>query len=59
MVTFKVDDMTCGHCVSSITQAVRAIDPTARVTVDLAMHRVQIEPAKSDKTQLRVRKKIA
>lgn len=52
MVTFEVQDMTCGHCVSSITQAVRAIDPGAQVTVDLATHRVQIEPTQSDRSQL-------
>jgi copper chaperone len=52
MVTFEVQDMTCGHCVSSITKAVRAIDQGAQVTADLATHRVQIEPAESDRTQL-------
>ena len=52
MVTFEVQDMTCGRCVSSITQAVRAIDPGAQVTVDLATHRVQIEPTQSDRSQL-------
>ena len=52
MVTFEVQDMTCGHCVSSITKAVRAIDQGAQVTADLATRRVQIEPTKSDRTQL-------
>jgi copper chaperone len=52
MVTFEVQDMTCGHCVSSITNAVRAIDQGAQVSADLATHRVQIEPTKSDRSQL-------
>ena len=52
MVTFEVQDMTCGHCVSSITKAVRAIDEGAQVTADLATHRVRIEPRGSDRTQL-------
>jgi copper chaperone len=52
MVTFEVQDMTCGHCVSSITKAVRAIDQGAQVTADLAKHRVRIEPIGSDRTQL-------
>ena len=52
MVTFEVQDMTCGHCVSSITKAVRAIDQGAQVTADLATHRVKIEPTKSDSTEL-------
>ena len=52
MVTFKVDDMTCGHCVSSITKAVQAIDPNAQVKVDLAAHRVQIDSTLAAKAQL-------
>ena len=52
MVTFEVQDMTCGHCVSSITKAVRAMDPTAQVTTDLTTHRVQVESTESDSTQL-------
>lgn len=52
MVTFEVRDMTCGHCVSSITKAVRAIDQGAQVTADLATHRVRIESTESDATRL-------
>jgi len=47
MVTFEVNDMTCGHCVNAITKAVAFIDPGAKVQVDLASHRVQIEPTAS------------
>jgi copper chaperone len=52
MITFEIQDMTCGHCVSTIAKAVRAIDQGAQVTADLATHRVQIEPSKSDRGQL-------
>jgi copper chaperone len=52
MVTFEVQDMSCGHCVSSITKAVRAINQGAQVTADLATHQVRIEPTGSDNTQL-------
>jgi len=52
MVTFEVRDMTCGHCVSSITKAVRAIDPSAKVIADLATHRLRVEPTESDSAQL-------
>lgn len=48
MVTFEVKDMTCGHCVRTITQAVHAIDHDASVGADLASHRVWIESATSD-----------
>jgi copper chaperone len=45
MIAFEVKDMTCGHCVSTITQAVKAVDRNAKVEIDLARHRVEIEPA--------------
>jgi copper chaperone len=47
MVTFEVNDMTCGHCAGAIIKAVAFIDPGARVQVDLAAHLVQIEPTAS------------
>ncbi|MBC7938967.1 MAG: heavy-metal-associated domain-containing protein [Chitinophagaceae bacterium] len=52
MVTFEIQDMTCGHCVGSITKAVHAIDEGAHVTADLATHRVQIKPTQSESSQL-------
>jgi len=48
MISFQVNDMTCGHCVSSITRAVKAVDSGATVQFDLATHRVEIEPTKAD-----------
>ena len=52
MIAFQVDDMTCGHCVSSITRAVKALDKDAEVRIDLATHRVEVEPATADAGQL-------
>ena len=52
MIAFEVNDMTCGHCVSTITKAVRAIDQKATVSVDLAAHRVEIEPTESNAQEL-------
>jgi len=52
MVSFQVNDMTCGHCVSSITKAVKAVDSGATVQIDLATHRVEIEPTKADAVEL-------
>lgn len=42
---FIVSDMTCNHCVQTITQAVRAVLPDVTVQADLAAHRVTVEPA--------------
>lgn len=44
VIAFDVKDMTCGHCVRSITQALTSADPGAQVAIDLARQRVEIEP---------------
>lgn len=52
MIAFEVKDMSCGHCVSTITKAVRAADKDARVEVDLGRHLVRIEPGEADAQEL-------
>ena len=53
MEAFRVDDMTCGHCVSTITKAIKATDKNAKVTVDLAQHLVMVEPTEASEQELR------
>ena len=53
MITFQVDDMSCGHCVGVITRAVKDADRDAGVRIDLNKHLVEIEPKTSDAEQLR------
>ncbi len=48
MIVFQVNDMTCDHCVSTITKAVKAADKDAKVQIDLALHRVSIDPSGAD-----------
>ena len=43
---FRVDAMSCGHCVRAVTEAVRAIDADAGVEVDLASHTVRVDSAR-------------
>jgi copper chaperone len=43
MIEFKVDAMSCGHCVSLITDTIKQVDPQARVEADLASKKVQVE----------------
>jgi copper chaperone len=52
MISFQVNDMTCGHCTSTIGKAVKAVDPDARLNFDLATHRVHIEPAEANAARL-------
>ena len=44
MIAFRVDDMSCEHCVGAITHAVKEADPGARVDIELARHLVRVEP---------------
>ena len=52
MIAFKVDDMTCGHCVQTITQAVKGADAGATLRIDLASHRVEIDSTQVDARRL-------
>lgn len=53
MIAFEVNDMTCGHCVSTITKSLKAADKDAKVTIDLARHLVMVEPTATDAQELR------
>jgi copper chaperone len=52
MIAFEVNDMTCGHCVSTISKALKAADKDAKVQIDQATRRVQVEPVSSDAEEL-------
>ncbi|MER2297366.1 heavy-metal-associated domain-containing protein [Pseudomonas promysalinigenes] len=43
MQVFNVQGMTCGHCVKAVTQAVQALDAQAKVDVDLAGKKVNVQ----------------
>ena len=43
MIELRVEGMTCGHCVSAVTRAVKAVDPEANVRVDLESGRVRVD----------------
>jgi len=43
MIEIKVPDMTCNHCVSTITKAVKALDATASVEASLPDHLVRVD----------------
>jgi copper chaperone len=45
MLKLNVPDMTCGHCVGTVTKAVQGVDRDATVTVDLPSKIVTIETA--------------
>ena len=47
MQQFRVQGMTCGHCVRAVTEAIRNHDPAADVKVDLSSARVQVNSSLS------------
>ncbi|CAB3723136.1 hypothetical protein LMG3458_04146 [Achromobacter deleyi] len=55
-IEFQVPDMTCGHCVKTITGAVNAAAPGATVAVDLPSHRVTVSGTdQADKVEAAIR----
>lgn len=48
MHVFNVTGMTCAHCERAVTQAIQALDPQARVEVDLAAGTVRVEGTPSE-----------
>jgi len=52
MHRFKVDGMSCGHCVAAVTRELQAADPAARVQVDLALGRVEVDSSLPDERLL-------
>lgn len=52
MIAFEVNDMTCGHCASAITRAVKGVDSNASIEVNLASHQVRIESSNADEPAL-------
>ena len=48
---FKVEDMTCGHCVKTITNAIKEKYPSADVNIELDKHLVKVKGV-ADKASL-------
>ncbi len=53
MIEIKVPDMTCGHCVKTISEALKGLDATARIEVLLADHLVRVESREAQEAILR------
>ncbi len=52
MIAFEVKDMSCGHCVGTITDAVKSVDPQAGVAVHLPQRLVTIESSSASADSL-------
>jgi len=43
MLEFDIANLSCGHCVRAVTEAVHEVDPAARVDVDLGSKHVRVD----------------
>jgi copper chaperone len=48
MISFQLNDMTCDHCVGTLTKALKSVDHMVKLRFDLAAHRVDIESGRVD-----------
>jgi copper chaperone len=47
MISLQIPNMTCGHCVRAVTEAVHGADPGAYVEVDLPSKKVEVQTTAS------------
>ena len=50
MFELTLPTMTCGHCVSVVTKAIKQADAQAVVEIDLASHRVRVQTTEDRQT---------
>jgi copper chaperone len=43
MIELTLPDMSCGHCVQTVTRTVQRLDAQATLEIELAAHRVRID----------------
>ena len=47
-IELTLPDMTCGHCVRTVTNTVQKLDASAQVQVDLPRHLVTIQTSQPE-----------
>lgn len=50
---FAVPDLSCGHCVSTVTRVIKALDPQATVEADVAAKTVTTATTASSEAVVR------
>ena len=45
--TFQVQGMTCGHCEMAVKKAIARLDPDAKVAIDRAANKVEVDSHKA------------
>lgn len=52
MTTYKVPDMTCGHCAGVVTATLKSLDPAAEINVEVMKKEVSVKSTASADTIL-------
>jgi copper chaperone len=52
MYEFDIPDMSCGHCVSTVSKAIKSADPEAVANIDLMRRKATVE-SKTDPAVIR------
>lgn len=47
---FDIPDMSCGHCASSITQALKQLDASASISIDLPAKKITVQTTENRQT---------
>lgn len=55
MIAFTVEKMHCGGCAGRVTRAIQAVDPEARVEIDLKSKTVRVD---SDASAMQIQKSV-
>lgn len=50
MIELTLPGMTCGGCARGVTAAIKAVDPTAEIVIDIATRNVQVATIADRKT---------
>ncbi|MGO1246002.1 MAG: heavy-metal-associated domain-containing protein [Oceanisphaera sp.] len=48
MIEFTLPDMTCGHCVGAINEALTELDPDCEIEFDLLNHLITVNSSASE-----------
>lgn len=47
---FDIPDMSCGHCASAITQALKQLDASASISIDLPAKKITVQTTENRQT---------
>jgi copper chaperone len=47
MLDLTIPDMTCGGCARGVTAAIKSVDPSAELVIDVETHKVQVKTSAS------------